>query len=193
MKADMYTFSFICMDQWRNRFSFWSVVLVVESLCAFSSSVLLSSMMVKDVIPLYWFSTSSNIGDKEISSICFQQTESQTAKTLHNAFQRRTTVMDYRLSWKGGWRAVNQQRRSPIHDGQVQASFLSSFFLSFFPSHVSSSSLPFPPLLSCHLSSFLLSHLFLPLFNYFYFSFFPFPFFLPPFLPTLYPFLPYLS
>lgn len=65
-------------------------------------------MMVKDVIPLYWFSTSSNIGDKENSSIRFQQTESRTVKTLHNSFQRKTTVMDYRLPWKRGWGTVNK-------------------------------------------------------------------------------------
>lgn len=110
-------------------------------------------MIVKDVIPLYWFSTSSNIGDKGNSTICFQQTESCTLKTLHNSFQRKTTVMDYRLLRKGGRSLVNTWCWSTIHSGQVQAFFLSFSFHFSFCSYVSSSPPPFSTLLLSSLSS----------------------------------------
>lgn len=131
-------------------------------------------MIVKDVIPLYWFSTSSNIGDKENSTICFQQTESCTLKTLHNSFQRKTTVMDYRLLRKGGRSLVNTWCWSTIHSGQVQAFFLSFLFHFSFCSYVSSS----PPLFSTLLLSSLPSSF--PLLNslLLFLSFFV-PFFLP--------------
>lgn len=190
MRADTYTVSFICRDQWGNRFSFGPVALAVESLCAFSGQVLLSSMIVKDVIPLYWFSTSSNIGDKDNSSIYFQQTESCAVKTLHNGLQRKTTVMDRTPPWKGG---KPSERAALMYNPQWPSASPLPFFLflfSFVPirrpllspflhsSTVLSSPILFPPLPFSILSFYL---------SFFFVLFFllsppPFPLYPSPFL-----------
>lgn len=88
-------------------------------------------------------------------------------KTLHNNFQRKTTVMDYRLPWMGGRSRVKKQCGSTIRSFLFVSQVLSSFI--FFPSLLS----PLPP-----------SPIFFPPFpfpNSFPFSFF-FLSSLPPFL-----------
>lgn len=80
-----------------------------------------------------------------------QRTE--TVKTPHNSFQWKTTVMDYRLFWKGGDMLSKHVGRAPtgatLMRRKTCPSFLSSFFLpvSFLPSLPPSIFLSFlPPL-----------------------------------------------
>lgn len=176
MRADMYTFSFICPDQWGNRFSFWPAALVVKVSVHFLVRCYYRVWWWKMLYPCVDFPQVLILEIRRILPSASSKQRTELLKLFITASKGRQQ-----------WWIIDCLGREDGAEWISSVEYCPFFFVCFssFPLFYLLPSIPFP---SSSLSYLLPSP---PLPQFFHFLFL-FPFFPPSFL-FLPPFLSYLS